>query len=60
MSIQYLLLYFPLLLAVSFVIGASRHEKRQLIVGQIIQNAFWITTFMLIIYAILQIVSWSV
>ena len=60
MSIEYLLLYLPLLVAVSFVMGATRHEKPGLIIQQTQRTAIWITSFMLIIYAVLQIVSWMV
>ena len=60
MSIGYLLMYLPLLAAVSCVIGASRHEQTHLIVDQIIRTAVWITSFMLGIYAVLQVVSWMV
>ena len=60
MSFGYLFLYLPLLLAVAFVIGGSRHEKKHLILDQAIRNAVWITSFMLGIYVILQIVSWLV
>ena len=57
MSIGYLLLYFPLLAAVSLVIGASRHEKTHLIFDQAVRNAVWVSSFMLGIYLVLQIVS---
>ena len=60
MSIWYLFMYLPLLLAVSFVIGATRHEKPALIMDQVKRNAIWITSFMLTIYAVLQVVSWTV
>ena len=60
MSIEYLLLYLPLLVAVSFVMGATRHEQPRLILQQTQRTAVWITSFMLIIYAVLQIVSWLV
>ncbi|MCA9126064.1 MAG: hypothetical protein KDB22_03225 [Planctomycetales bacterium] len=60
MSISYLLMYFPLAIAVSCVIGATRHEKNHLIVDQTVRNAVWITMFMLTIYAVLQVVSWMV
>lgn len=59
-SVGYLLMYIPLMLAVSLVIGASRHEKRQLIVEQSLRTAAWVTTFMLIVYAVLQVVSFLV
>ncbi len=57
-SFGYLLLFFPLLAAVSCVIGGTRHEKPELILSQILRNAGWIASFMLCIYAVLQIVSW--
>lgn len=60
MSWGYLLMYLPLLAAVSFVIGGSRHEKTHLILDQAMRTAIWISTFMLTIYAVLQIVSWIV
>ena len=60
MSLGYLFMYLPLLVAVSFVIGASRHEKTALILDQTMRTAVWVTSFMLGIYAVLQIVSWMV
>lgn len=60
MSLSYLLMYIPLLVAVSCVIGGTRHEKPHLILDQIIRNAGWITAFMLGIYVVLQFVSWMV
>lgn len=60
MSIWYLFMYLPLLVCVSFVIGATRHEKRHLILDQTVRTAIWITSFMLGIYVVLQIISWMV
>ncbi len=60
MSWGYLFMYFPLLIAASFVIGASRHEKTSLILDQTLRTAVWITSFMLTIYVVLQFVSWLV
>jgi hypothetical protein len=60
MSLGYLFWYLPLLAAVSMVIGATRHEKKHLILDQALRTAVWITSFMLGIYAVLQIVSWLV
>jgi hypothetical protein len=59
-SVGYLLMYVPLMVAVSMVIGSTRHEKRQLIVEQSLRTAAWVTTFMLVVYAVLQIVSYLV
>ena len=60
MSWAYLLMYLPLLLASSAVIGATRFEKNELIVREIISNAVRITSFMLVIFCVLQVVSWMV
>lgn len=60
MSWTYLLLYLPLLLASAAVIGATRHEKRELIIQESISNAVRITSFMLVIYIVLQFFSWMV
>jgi len=59
-SWAYLLMYVPLLVACAGVLGATRHEKRDLIVREILGNAFRITLFMVTIYAVLQVVSWFV
>ncbi len=60
MSLGYLFMYLPLLAAVSFVIGASRHEQKHLILEQTKRTAIWVTSFMLGIYVVLQLVSWMV
>lgn len=60
LSWAYMLMYVPLLVACSGVLGATRHEKRELIVREILGNAFRITLFMVIIYTVLQVLSWFV
>ena len=60
MSLEYLLLYLPLLVAIACVIGATRHERRDLVIVQARKTAVWITCFMLVIYAVLQLISWSI
>ncbi len=60
MSLGYLFMYLPLLAAVSLVIGASRHEKTPLILDQAVRTAIWITSFMLGIFVVLQLVSWMI
>ncbi len=60
MSLEYLLLYLPLMVAVASVIGATRHERRDLILEQARKTAIWITGFMLVIYIVLQLTSWSI
>lgn len=49
----YLLYYIPLLVAVSLVYGATRHEDMQLILRHAGYTAYWITCFMGIIFLIL-------
>ncbi len=50
----------PLVVSVSLVYGATRHE----LVGPILHHAFragvWIGTFMAIIFAVLLLISWAV
>ncbi len=57
MSWAYLFMFVPLLIACSGVLGATRYEKRELVVQEILGNAFRITLFMLVIYGVLQLVS---
>ena len=50
----------PLVVSVSLVYGAPRHE----LVGPILNHAFraavWIGSFMAIIFAVLLLISWAV
>jgi len=50
----------PIVLAISLVYGATRHE----LVGPILHNAYrtvvWIVGFMAVIFAILWVLSWLV
>jgi len=50
----------PLIISVSLVYGATRHE----LMGPILNNAFraavWIGGFMAIIFAVLMAISWAV
>ena len=50
----------PIILAISLVYGATRHE----LVGPILHNAYrtavWIVGFMAVIFAILWVISWLV
>jgi len=56
-SPTYLLYYLPLVVAVAFVFGATRHEDTQLILKHAFQTARWITGFMGVIFAVLLILS---
>jgi hypothetical protein len=52
-------LYFavPLIVVVSLVYSATRHEYMPAIVNGAVRVALWITVFMLIIFAIIWVVS---
>lgn len=55
MSPEYLLYYLPLLVGVSLVLAATRHERPSLIIRQAISHGVWFTTFMLIVAAVLYV-----
>jgi hypothetical protein len=60
MSPEYLLYYVPLLVGVSLVLAATRHELPPLIIQQAISHAVWFTTFMLVVAAVLLTASWFI
>ncbi len=53
MSPEYLLYYFPLIVAVALVLAATRHERTDLIIKQAISQATWFTVFMLVVAGLL-------
>lgn len=53
MSPEYLLWYLPLLVSVSLVLAATRHERQKLIFQQAWRNAVWITCFMAAIWIVI-------
>jgi hypothetical protein len=57
-SPTYLLYYLPLLLAISLVYGATRHEDLTLIWRNALHTAYWVTAFMGLIFVILLVVGW--
>ncbi|MFO0924291.1 MAG: hypothetical protein U0905_17585 [Pirellulales bacterium] len=57
-SPEYLLWYLPLVVAISLVLAATRHERQDLIFVQAWRNGVWITSFMGIISALLWVASW--
>lgn len=59
-SPTYLLYYIPLLIAISLVFGATRHEDTRLILVHAWQTARWITGFMVIIFAVLFTLDWFI
>lgn len=50
----------PLILAVSLVYGATRHELMGQILLHSLRAGTWICGFMAIIFVVLLLVSWSV
>jgi hypothetical protein len=48
----------PIIVLVSLVYGATRHELMGPILNNAIRTAIWITGFMLLIAAILAVLSW--
>jgi hypothetical protein len=50
----------PIVLIVSLVYGATRHELMGPILHHAFRTAVWITTFMLVIAAVLAVVAWFV
>jgi hypothetical protein len=59
-SPTYLLYYLPLIIAISLVFGATRHENLKLILRHAFQTARWITGFMAIVFAVLLVIDWMV
>lgn len=56
-SPTYLLYYVPLLVAISLVYAATRHEDMRLILHHALYTAYWITAFMGIIFFILWVMG---
>lgn len=59
-SPTYLMYYVPLIISISLVFGATRHEDTQTILRHAFYTARWITGFMAIIFFILLVISWIV
>ncbi|TWT55655.1 hypothetical protein [Allorhodopirellula solitaria] len=59
-SWTYLLYYLPLIVAISLVFGATRHEDMKLILKHAFHTARWITGFMAIVFAAMLIMDWMV
>lgn len=56
-SLTYLLYFVPLLIAISLVYAATRHEDMQLIRHHALHTAYWITVFMGSIFLVLFILG---
>lgn len=52
-SVQYLLWLFPVLVASSLVMAATRHERTDEIVKQSVKTGIWTLCFLLVIAALL-------
>ncbi len=48
----------PLIIAVSLVYSATRHEQMSPILTHALRIGIWIVGFMLIIFAVLALISW--
>ena len=57
-SPTYLLYYVPLIISISLVFGATRHEDTNLILRHAWLTGRWITGFMGIIFVVLCILDW--
>lgn len=49
----------PLVVAISLVYGATRHEEMKPILVQAYRTAAWLVTFLAIIFVIFAMLSWS-
>ncbi|MEM9364996.1 MAG: hypothetical protein AAGD07_03295 [Planctomycetota bacterium] len=59
-SPTYLLYYLPLIVAISVVFGATRHEQTSEIIRHALHTGRWITGFMAIIFAALFVLDWLI
>ena len=59
-SPTYLLYYIPLIITISLVFGATRHENTKMILKHALGTARWITSFMAIIFLVLMAIDWLV
>ncbi len=50
----------PLIVAISLVYAATRHERMQPIMIHAGRVAVWIVGFMAVVFAVIQFVSWRV
>ena len=55
---SYLLYYLPLIIAIAFVFGGTRHENTTLILQHTWQTGRWITGFMAVIFIVICILDW--
>ncbi len=48
----------PLIVAISLVYAATRHEEMAPILGHALRVGLWITGFMAVVFAVLLLISW--
>ncbi|MEC7407850.1 MAG: hypothetical protein VX694_02510 [Planctomycetota bacterium] len=56
-SLTYMLYYFPLIIAIAIVFGATRHESIEMIQFHAWQTGKWITGFMGVIFIVLYVIG---
>ncbi|GAA4452970.1 MULTISPECIES: hypothetical protein [Novipirellula] len=59
-SPTYLLYFVPLLISISLVFGATRHEDNSLIIKHALGTGRWICGFMAFIFVVLCILNWMI
>ena len=57
---NYMWYALPLVIAVSLVYAATRHEQRRPILVHAVRIGIWIVGFMVVIFAVLLLVSWLI
>lgn len=57
-SPTYMLYYLPLIVSISLVFGATRHEDLGLVFRHAFHTARWITGFMAMIFAVMLVMDW--
>jgi hypothetical protein len=60
MSPEYILYYVPLVVAVSLVLSATKHERPNLILRHALSTGVWFTGFMLVVAAVLKTAMWFI
>lgn len=56
-STTYLFYYVPLLVAISLVYGATRHEDMHLVLRHAVYTAYWITAFIGAIFLVIWVMG---
>jgi uncharacterized membrane protein len=55
---DYMWYALPLIIVVSLVYAATRHEQTVPILGHALRVGLWITGFMAVVFAVLLVLSW--